>query len=167
MAEATNYGTLSSARVLYLLLAGIRPRAVFHIRVVVPFLLFGRLFCCHRLVQEPRLLRGHHAGSSPLSSALPLPFFPFFFFFFFSRLYFLLNSYNDKRNPHQVTNEIVYPLLSPPTLALFISIPLPPVRFPLLPTFLSPSPRLMFSLPRLPSPHSQPSVFSLRPSPAL
>jgi hypothetical protein len=41
MAEATNYGTLSGARVLCLSPAGICPRAVFHVRVVVPFLLFG------------------------------------------------------------------------------------------------------------------------------
>jgi hypothetical protein len=78
MAEATDYGTLSGDRVLHLSPAGIRPRAVCQVRVVVPFLLLVSLFCGRRLVQEPCTLGGHHAGSSSLSSILPLPFFPFF-----------------------------------------------------------------------------------------
>jgi hypothetical protein len=83
MAEATDYGTLSSARVLRLLLAGIRPRAVFRVRVVVPFLLFGPLSCCRRLVQEPCLLGGHHTGSFPpfLHPSPPI-FKPFFHLYF-------------------------------------------------------------------------------------
>jgi hypothetical protein len=78
MVEATDYGTLSGDRVLHLSPARICPRAVCQVRVVVPFLLLVSLFCGHHLVQEPCTLRGHHAGSSSLSSILPLLFFPFF-----------------------------------------------------------------------------------------
>jgi hypothetical protein len=53
MAEATDYGTLSGDRVLQLSPAGICPRAVCQVRVVVPFLLLISLFCGRRLVQEP------------------------------------------------------------------------------------------------------------------
>jgi hypothetical protein len=135
MAEATNYGTLSSIRVLHLLLAGICPRVVFHIRVVVPFLLFGPLFCYHHLVQEPCLLRGHHARSFP-PFLYPSP--PIFKLFF--HLYFLHKAERIIQKEHYTTTRPPPPLLSSP-----LSPPLPLVLASLPP---------MLGRPTLPHPSS-------------